>query len=287
MKKTILLTAVAVLLILFLVFLAMQVWRGMDKRADDAAWQQLKKAGAGARKVFEPAMVQDLPEAARRYFMFTIAPGTLLSPVTEIRMRGEIGLGTREAPNYQPMKAVQILAPPHGFVWRLEAGLGATKMSGSDGMVNDQSWTRFWLDWTIPIVRSGGDDNHLRSSLGRVVAEAAFWAPASLLPGDGVRWEDTGVPNRARAIVARGELRQSLEIEVDEDGRPRWVKIARWSNVNPEGEWRLQSFGGPVADFRRFGGFMLPARVEGGNHFGTGDYFPFFRAQVEALNVVQ
>lgn len=190
----------------------------------------------------------------------------------------------RAAPQYQPMRARQILAPPHGFVWRLEAaGSGAMRMSGSDAMADQRSWTRFWLFWTLPVVvvREGEDLNHMRSSFGRGVAEAVFWAPAALLPQNGVQWEDGEGPGRAHAVVMKGALAQELEIAVAEDGRPLWAMIPRWSNANPEGEWRVQPFGGTLEDFQVFGGFTLPTRVDGGNHFGTEDYFPFFRARVQ------
>jgi hypothetical protein len=274
------------LLVLFLVvvlpILLMQVWRKMDEQADAASWTQLASAASGTLRVFDPAMVQALPEAARRYFLFTIAPGTPLHTVSEIRMHGEIGLGSRERPNYMPMRARQILAPPYGFVWRLEAAAGIRRMSGSDGMVEGRSWTRFWFDWLMP-VRAGGNDDHLRASFGRVVAEAVFWAPASLLPGNEVRWTNGEKYGRARAIVTRGSLVQELEIEIAEDGHPLWVKIPRWSNANPEKRWRLQPFGGTLSEFRNFDGFTLPTRVDGGNYFDTQDYFPFFRAHVECI----
>ncbi|WP_234286683.1 DUF6544 family protein [Halomonas sp. MCCC 1A11057] len=157
-------------------------------------------------------------------------------------------------------------------------------------MAEGSSWTRFWLSVTLPVARAGGDDNHLRASSGRAVAEAAFWAPAALLPQHGVhweeagvRWEDTGEPNLARAIITHGTLEQAIEIAVAENGQPRWVQFQRWSNANPEKEWRLQPFGGYLDDFQNFEGFTLPTKVEAGNHFGTEAYFPFFQARVEEV----
>ncbi|MBW6390063.1 DUF6544 family protein [Billgrantia antri] len=274
-------TAVGLLLV---AALAMQAWRLADTRARDKAWAWLQSQAPSTVEEFDPAMVEALPEAARRYFLYTIAPGTPLHVVSEIRMSGEIGLGTKGAPGYRPMQARQILAPPHGFIWHLErAGAGLMQMSGSDGMANGRSWTRFWLNGTLPVARAGGDDNHLRASFGRAVAEAAFWAPAALLPQHGVHWEEAGEPNLARAIITHGTLEQAIEIAVAENGQPRWVKFQRWSNANPEKEWRLQPFGGYLDDFQNFEGFTLPTRVDGGNHFGTEAYFPFFRARVEEV----
>ncbi|MBA2780309.1 DUF6544 family protein [Billgrantia kenyensis] len=271
--------------------LAMQAWRLADNRAMEQAWAWLQSQAPATVETFDPAMVEDLPDAARRYFLYTIAPGTPLHVVSEIHMTGEIGLGSKEDPGYRPMRARQILAPPHGFIWQLErAGSGLMQMSGSDGMAEGRSWTRFWLNGTLPVARAGGDGNHLRASFGRAVAEAAFWAPAALLPQHGVRWQETGVrweetgePNLARAIITHGTLEQAIEIAVAENGQPRWVQFQRWSDANPEKEWRLQPFGGYLDDFQDFEGFTLPTKVEAGNHFGTEAYFPFFRVRVEEV----
>jgi hypothetical protein len=260
---------------------AMQAWRWADGRSADAAWTQLRASAPVEVAPFEPAMVEALPEAARRYFLFAIAEGTPLRRVAELRMDGEIGLGDRAAPGYQPMRARQILAAPHGFVWRLDgAGRGLVRMSGSDGMAGPRSWTRFWLAWTAPVARMGGGEDHLRASFGRAVAEAVFWAPAAMLPGEDVVWEEGDAPDRARAVVTHGGLRQEVEIEVAEDGRLRSVVFPRWTDANPEREWRLQPFGGRLAAFRTFQGFTIPTEVEAGNMFGTPDYFPFFRARI-------
>lgn len=276
------LSGVAALLVVTV--LAMQAWRLADRRAADAAWAELRTVAAAPVETFDPAMIEGQPEPARRYFLYTIAPGTPLQTVAEIRMGGVFGLGDRDAPGYLPMRARQILAPPHGFVWRLEAaGQGAMRLSGSDGMAAEESWTRFWLLWTVPVARAGGDADHLRASFGRLAGEAAFWAPASLLPREGVRWEDTGLPDRARVVLADRGLEQPVDITLDREGRPVSVVFPRWSDANPEREWRLQPFGGTLGEFRDFGGFRLPTAVEAGNHFGTEDYFPFFRARVEEI----
>ncbi|QTF92196.1 DUF6544 family protein [Halomonas sp. BM-2019] len=272
------------LALVLVVIVAMQAWRLADNRAAESAWAWLHAQAPASVEAFDPAMVEGLPEAARRYFLHTIAPGTPLHVVSEIRMTGEIGLGNQEAPGYRPMRARQLLAPPHGFIWRLDrAGSGIMQMSGSDCMADGRSWTRFWLNGTLPVARAGDDENHLRASFGRAVAEAAFWAPAALLPQPGVRWEETGEPDRARAVITHGALAQTIEIALAEDGRPRWVQFPRWSDANHEKEWQLQPFGGYLDDFQNFDGYTLPTRVEAGNHFGTQAYFPFFRARVEAI----
>lgn len=253
-------------------------WRALDRKSDHDTWNSLVELAGPARGYFDPASIASLPEPGQRYFRYTIRPGAALHGVVEVEMRGEMGLGTKDDPNYRAMTAQQVLAPPYGLVWKLEAG----PISGSDGAMPDRSWTRFWLFGVLPIVRVSGTEDHRRSAFGRVVAEGAFWAPASLLPGDTVRWEPLDNES-ARAIVNFAGFEQAVDITVADDGRPTRVVIQRWSNENPEKVFCEQPFGGDLSEFRDFGGYRLPTKVEGGNHIGTDNYFPFFKATVTTI----
>jgi hypothetical protein len=257
--------------------LALLLWRGLDQRAMTAEWERLAAFQPGEPALFSPEMVDGLPEPARRYFNFAIQPGTPLLTVAAIEMTGQFSLGTKEAPNYQPMEASQILAAPHGFVWEMRT-TGAMPVSGSD----TGSWTRFRLLGLIPVVRQGGNADHRRSAFGRYVAEAVFWAPAALLPGPGVTWEGVD-SNTARVTIRHEGLEQSVDLTVGADGRPTEVSFQRWTNANPEKVHRLQPFGGYMSDFREVGGYRLPFHVEAGNMFGTEAYFPFFIAEVTGI----
>ena len=253
------------------------IWRQMDHRADSIAAEELIELSKPTGERFHLSMVAGLPEPARRYFAFSIEEGAPLCTAFEIKMDGELGNGTKDAPNYQLMKAIQTLAPPHGLIWKVKAGA----LSGSDGALPGGSWTRFWLLGFVPVVRASGADHH-RSAFGRVIAEAAFWAPASLLPSDRVRWEEVD-EDTARATISYGSFTQDVDITVDEEGAPVTVRIDRWSNENAAGEFREQPFGGNLSGHRRFGDYNLPTHVEGGNHFGTEHYFPFFKANVNQI----
>jgi hypothetical protein len=195
-------------------------------------------------------------------------------------MEGELGLGDRAGPRYRPMRARQILAPPHGFVWMPVLGRGVARISGSDGYAQGRAWTRFWLAGLLPVARAADTPDLARSAAARGIAEAALWVPAALLPSEGVAWEPVD-DRRARVTLldAAGE-RHALELEVAEDGRLLSVLMRRWSDANPDRVFRWQNFGGTIAEERRLGGYTVAGRVEAGNHFGTPDYFPFFRARV-------
>jgi hypothetical protein len=264
-----------------LVLIALGAWRWGDKRADQAAWAILASHQPQAPTVFDLSMIAGLPDPAQRFFQFSIAPGTPLYTVTELSMQGEFSLGKKAEPNYMPMHAEQILAIPHGFIWKVRAG-NTVWFSGSDGANDGISWSRFWLLGILPVARAGSNDDHARSAFGRYVAEAVFWAPAALLPGDDVRWEaidDAAV----RVIVTHGGLEQAVDLSVDADGRLTQVIFQRWSNANPAKTFQFQPFGGHLSDYKDFGGFRLPTRVEAGNFFDTDEYFAFFKATVIAV----
>ena len=272
-------------ILLFVVLAALQLWRLTDQRKAEEARQRLLRNAAGSKSVFAASMVEALPEPARRYFYFSIAPGTPIRTVADIEMMGQIGLGTTAKPNYQPMRARQILAPPYGLVWQLTAGQGLMQISGSDGFDGTTSWARFWLMKIFPVVRAGGNADHARAAFGRVVAEAVFWSPGALLPQHGVLWEGVG-PDIARATVTLGHMSQSVDITVGEDGCPFKVIISRWTDANPEKEYRLQPFGGFPSQYESFDGYMLATRVEGGNLIATKDYFPFYKVRVGRIRLI-
>jgi hypothetical protein len=81
-------------------------------------------------------------------------------------------------------------------------------------------------------------------------------------------------------------LLQTVDVAVAEDGQPTSVVFPRWTDANADKEFRIQPFGGYLYDFQWFDGYCLPTRVEAGNFFGTADYFPFFRVQVDSVEFV-
>lgn len=279
MLTVLLWTGAALLLLICLLLGAMVLWRSRDHRADTAMMMQLARAQPSRPAGFDPQQVADLPEPARRYFTYCIRPGTPLYTVARLTMAGQFAMGDKTAPRYLTMRAAQTLALSAGFVWTMSAGRGAMRISGSDS----HRWTRFWLLGVLPVARLGGDADHRRSAFARYVAEAVFWTPAALLPGPGVTWGPVD-EHCARVTVNRDGLSQSVDLYVADDGQPTQVSFQRWSNANPDKQYRLQPFGGYLSAFRDFGGFRLPTHVEAGNQFATDDYFAFFIADISDVS---
>ncbi|MCB1755879.1 MAG: hypothetical protein KDJ38_10175 [Gammaproteobacteria bacterium] len=265
------------LTLLALLLAVLFVLRLLDKRAERMEWTRLASLQTKDPACYKPEMVAGLPEPAQRFLNFAIVPGTPLLTVAELEMGGRFSLGSRDAANYRPMQARQILAAPQGFVWHLHL-LGLIPVSGSDS----GRWTRFRLLGLLPVARMGGDPDHARSAFGRYIAESVFWTPAAVLPGPNVVWESVD-SDTARVTISHGALAQTVSLKIDTDGRPREVSFLRWSNANTDKTYRLQPFGGLLSDFRDVQGYRLPFRVEAGNLFGSDDYFPFYKAQVTAI----
>jgi hypothetical protein len=240
-----------------------------------AVWDALLVQRERVPKSYDPAMVTDLPEIGQRYFASAIAPGTSLHRVALLEMEGSLILNGREL----PMRADQILAPLHGFVWRARAGSGLIRFSGSDGYWNGQtSWTRFWLWGVLPVVRIADTEDHARAAAARMVMESV-WAPAALLPQFGAVWTQTGAD---QAEVRFPEMHgvEPIYLTLDAAGRVLEVTTLRWSNANPDRIYRLQPFGGRTLRHATHQGFTIPTAMEIGNLYGTPEYDPFFRAHL-------
>ncbi len=227
---------------------------------------------------FNEAMVAELPEIAQRYFRHAIAPGTPLSTTVRLRMHGTFLLGDKEQFQTYEMQARQVLAPPSEFVWIPEMKSGVMQISGSDALVNGAAWTRFWINGLVPVVNQQATRDVNRSALTRSAMEAV-WVPASLLPGNGVTWDQTG-PDTARLSFPTGI--EPVDLILNAEGGVLEVTTMRWSDVNPEKTFRLQRFGGTVEAEVMFGGFTIPSKLKVGNHYGTDGYLPFFQAQISS-----
>ncbi|QSP94688.1 hypothetical protein LPB19_16185 [Marinobacter salinisoli] len=272
-------SAVTVVLVgLLATGLSLCLWRRMDHRADHDVMHSLAVSQPDHPPVFSADMVADLPDPARRFFMYSIEPGTPLLSAARITMAGRFGMGDRENPDYLCFSATQVLAMPQGFVWKMHARRGLMGLSGSDS----HRWTRFWLIGFVPVARLGGDSDHTLSAFGRYVAEAIFWTPAAVLPRPEIVWEAIDADS-ARVTVSHRGMSQSVDLTVGPDGQPLQVRFQRWSNANPEQKYQWQPFGGYLSEFRHFGGFRLPTHVEAGNQFATDRYFPFFVADVTSV----
>lgn len=113
----------------------------------------------------------------------------------------------------------------------------------------------------------------------KLSASSFRWVPSSLLPEQGVRWEQID-PNTAKVVFQRIDPEIAVELTLGADGAVQEIIGERWSNANPEKVFKLQPFGGTVGAKRSFSGYTIPSRLAVGNHFKTDLYLAFFQAEV-------
>jgi hypothetical protein len=233
-------------------------------------WRRL---GAGrARPVpFDPMMVDDLPEPARRWLRHAIAPGTPLAAATELRMHGTIRLGA-----WRRFTATQVLAPPDGYIWAATARFLGLPVVGYDRLSSGTATMRWRLLGAIPVMHAEGPEI-ARSASGRLAAEIVL-APTAFR---GATWTAGGLPDTVVGLWRIGGDEQRVEVHVGVDGTVRGVLIERWGRP-PGAPYGHYPFGVTVEAERIFGGITIPSRVRAGWWWGTDrqEEGEFFRAEI-------
>jgi hypothetical protein len=245
---------------------------GCDRDASKQ-WDALRVASDTT--AFDPAMLAELPEPARRFLTWAIAPGTPLPGSVELDMHGQIRL----APDREPMAmtAWQILTPPAGFIWRARVGRGLVRIRGYDRYVDGQGEMRWRLYGLVPVVRAAGEDV-TRSAAGRLAMEAVL-QPAALLPGRGARWEPVDENTARYTLTVDGETVTTMLV-VDPAGRPVRASAMRWRPEGPDGP-EFVRFDVEMSGEARAGGITLPRRLQAGWRLGEPDEFRFFEATLD------
>jgi hypothetical protein len=238
-------------------------------------WQRLR--AAPDTTTFTLDMVADLPEPARRFLTWAIAPGTPLARAVELEMHGQLLL----EPGGEPLRmtARQILAPPDGFIWTARAGRGLLRITGYDRYSAGTGEMRWRMYGLIPVMTATGADV-TRSAAGRLAMEAVLM-PAALVPVRGARWEAVD-DSTARFHLTVGDERVATDLTVAIDGRPVRASAMRWQGERPGGAGYVR-FDVEMDGQVTVGGYTLPRRVQAGWELGEPDGFRFFDATLDGV----
>lgn len=241
-------------------------------RAVRRDWELLARGGGSEPKdPFDPAMVADLPVAARRWLEHAIAPGTLLWPSVVLTMRGEIRLGS-----WRPFSATQVLAPPRGFIWAATARFAGLPVTGFDRYSSGSGQMNWRLGGVVPVMTVTGVDV-TRSAAGRLAGEMAL-APTSFR---GAIWTPGADDDHAVATWRIGDEEERAEFSIGADGRLDGVVMQRWGNPGgaPFGRY---PFGVDIQAERTFAGVTIGSQLRAGWWWGTERQAEgeFFRATI-------
>ncbi len=225
-------------------------------------------------RTFNPDEFAHLPEAARRYLVHGIAPGTALASAVRLKMHGEIKLKT-----WCPFTAEQVVYMQRGFIWSATAWMNRLPVVGSDRIIDGTGAMQWKLLGLFPVMTGTGADI-TRSTAGRFHTELML-LPSAFCRHD-VTWGSTDAEHLHASFTAQGEQAE-LDFTLDPTGRLKTAQLPRWGN--PDGtEHRYVDFGAIVEDEGTFGGYTIPTRLRVGWYFGSERFEPegeFFRATID------
>ncbi|WP_369135513.1 DUF6544 family protein [Modestobacter sp. I12A-02662] len=222
-------------------------------------------------EAFDPAVLDGLPEPARRWLTHAIAPGTPLWQAVELSMRGEIRLSS-----WRPFTARQVLAPPAGFVWAATARLFGLPVTGFDRLSSGSGEMRWRLGGLVPVMSASGPDV-ARSAAGRLAGEATL-VPTAFRAAT---WATGSAADRVVATWHVGGRDESVELHVGPDGRLLGAEMDRWGN--PGGEpFGRHRFGVAFEAERTSAGVTIGSVLRAGWWWGTDRQAEgeFFRARI-------
>jgi hypothetical protein len=245
-----------------------------DTRPDEVAvreqWQRLRAADAPTSR-FDPADIEGLPEPTQRWLRHSIVPGTPAYSSVELRMEGEIRLGS-----WRRFTARQVIRPDQGYVWAARTHVAGVPVSGYDAMSPTAARMRWRAAGLVPVVNAGGTDV-LTSAAGRLAGECVF-VPTAYAQAS---WDVREDPNVAIATWRVGGLVNRARLAVGSSGHLLAVSMQRWGK--PDGKrFALHPFGVTFDDELTVDGVTIPQNVRAYWHWGTEreEEGEFFRARI-------
>jgi len=97
--------------------------------------------------------------------------------------------------------------------------------------------------------------------------------PASLLPQQGARWQESSSDDRAQVSVSMDGQSLELDLEVDAEGRLLEVVAQRWGSVGTvDRQFTDIPHGVLVDEEKTFDGYTIPTKLRSGWWYGTEKY---------------
>jgi hypothetical protein len=222
--------------------------------------EDLWESASIGNKVFQPEMLTNLPETARRYLEQAITPGTTLATAVRLWMHGEIKLGEK----WHPFKGEEVICWDRGMIWRATTWMQGLPIWGADRIVDGASDMQWKILGLFPVMQASGPDI-AHSAAGRVQGESV-WLP-SVLCDPKIAWTELGQSEVQANFIALGEPAK-LTLKVSEQGLLEHVKVDRWGNPDG-GAYHYVDFGVIVEESSGFDGYIIPTCIRAGWFFGS------------------
>ncbi len=162
------------------------------------------------------------------------------------------------------------------FVWRAQVPRYLPFVAVTDSYRDGRATIDGRLLGALRLFHSD-DQNIVRSAAGRAAAEGIL-APIGLLPSPTCIWHAKS-DSEIVVDLALAPERPALHVTIDNDGAVKSVNLQRWGDAGDK-TFGYLPFGGDILAEKRFGDFVLPARLRVGWWHGTGQFSPFFDAEI-------
>ena len=193
-----------------------------------------------------------------------------LSRRMRLRMTGRIKIGL-----WLPFTAQQD-CDGSSFIWRAQVPRRGRFLTVTDSYDDGRAAIDGRLLSAIRMFHSD-DQNIVRSAAGRAAAEGIL-APIGLLPSPTRIWHAES-DNEITVDLALAPESPALHVTIDNDGAVQSVNLQRWGDAGGKAFGYIP-FGGDILAEKRFGDFVLPARLRVGWWHGTKRFSPFFEAEI-------
>lgn len=222
---------------------------------------------------FDPAMVDDLPEAAARWLRRSVRPGAPLARRGVFGTHGEIRIAGR----WRRFTAHQVVEPARGFHWAARTRIGPLPARCIDAYVDGVGSLR-WRVGGLPVRTAAGGDASL-SALGRLAADAIL-VPTSLVHD---AWYPAGSADAAMYAhrIEGRYMRPHVVITAGPQGRLLGLRMHRWGPVGG-GRYEPHPFAVRFDGEFDTGPLLLPDRFTASWPHAGGE---FFRARLDHVEL--
>lgn len=223
-------------------------------------WAVLAEPTDGFR-VFDPALLEGLPEPVQRWMRHVVTPGAALLTGVEVEWSGHLRLGR----SWRKFCSRQRATSAGGFVWAARTRAAGLPVTGFDRCTRGEGEMRWRMLGRLRLV-SRADQEVTASAASRHAAELFAQVPATALDPD-VTWEPVD-QQRATAHLRVAGADQAVTVTIDPLGRLREIEMERWGTP-PGASHGRHRFGALLGEERRFDSYLVPTEVVAGWHIGT------------------
>ncbi len=238
--------------------------------------ENVKNRAIRIQEVVDLHEVEDLPNPVKRYFHHVLKNGQPIIAKVSISQNG----GFRAKPEmaeWSEMKAVQYFSSlPRAFVWIAEINIFPAISINVCDSYNLGKGSMKGKIFSLFTLFDAQEEELSAGALQRYLAEAV-WFPTSLLPSQGVVWEEVD-NDRAKATIVDAGISVSLEFEFNEKGEAISVYTpGRYREIN--GKYELTPWKGRFSNYIELDGYRIPSQGEAEWHLPDKTY-PYWKAEL-------